>query len=224
MSKCPEFFEMYKKYGSACLSTNIDPKKIDAHIQIAEDIAKKFRIELDFVYLRMPMSATNHLMRYKPDSEIRLRVIELIADKIKNQMKVTSEQVREWLYHEGKPIPSKYVPNGNAAKLGSLTIDEIKPQNIPSNSEIKIAQDIKNDFKKPEGVKIKDVVFSDNLSKTASAVRSGDVKTRKQSLVNALTSGQMKILYDVMEKYDLDDEITAISKVLIWAKERMDNE
>ena len=51
----------------------------------------------------------------------------------------------------------------------------------------------------------------------------GDLTSKLQALKSILTAGQLSILHDVMAEQDKDDELAALSLVLIWAKEHLDH-
>ena len=53
------------------------------------------------------------------------------------------------------------------------------------------------------------------------AFSKGKQKDRIRLIVSAITSGQHKILLEIMEKECLDDEYAALTTALIWAQERI---
>lgn len=97
------------------------------------------------------------------------------------------------------------------------------------NRNIRVPKRVVEYYLYEEGVPIKqETVSPARVAKKVMAdpavVSAGDLKSKIYALKSALTPGQIQILNDVMKTHGHDDEIGAISLVLIWAKERMSNE
>lgn len=56
------------------------------------------------------------------------------------------------------------------------------------------------------------------------ALKTNTVKDKIRLINSALTTGQIKILNDIMTKHELDNEYEAVALVIKWAGERLDND
>ena len=56
---------------------------------------------------------------------------------------------------------------------------------------------------------------------SADATRTNEVRDKVRLITSALSSGQLKTLNEVMERYELNNEYEAIALVIKWAKERV---
>jgi hypothetical protein len=119
MAKCPELFHKFKNYSESCGLGN--PKDMERHILISEDISKEFDIHVDKVYLLFPMTASKKLAKYPPESDIRKNVTKKIVDAINNNVRVTSKAVEIWLHEEGVPLKFTTVSPAKIAKKVDLS-------------------------------------------------------------------------------------------------------
>lgn len=114
MAKCPELFHKFKVYSESCGIGN--PKDMERHIQIVEEISEEFDIHEDKIYLLFPMTSSKKLAKYPKDSKVRKNVTQKIVNAINDNNRVTSKTVDLWLHDEGVPIRLKPVSPAKIAK------------------------------------------------------------------------------------------------------------
>lgn len=79
-------------------------------------------------------------------------------------------------------------------------------------------------IKCPPGPFVEDpkVIVAPMSDEHREVVANNCVKDKIRLITNVLTTGQMSILLEIMEIEDLDNEYAALSRIIIWAKERVD--
>lgn len=141
MAKCPELFHKFKVYSEACGIGN--PRDMERHIAIAEEMSKEFGVHEDKIYLLFPMTASKKLSKYPADSKIRKTVTKKIINAIEENNRVTSKTVDIWLHEEGVPIKLKPISPAKIAKKVDIDPTIFNQNGYSKTSSVIEAGDIK---------------------------------------------------------------------------------
>ena len=89
MTHCVEFWKKWKKEPNFCGLGKGSAKSYDRYLQFADEMASKFDIPVETIYLNAPSGAIKPVLKFKKDGEIRQGAMKKIAATLKGKQAVT---------------------------------------------------------------------------------------------------------------------------------------
>jgi len=93
MTHCVDFWRKWKKEPNFCGLGKSSARSYDKYLDFAEGFSKEFGFDLEVIYQNAPQAAVKALLRFKPDSDIRVRAEKQIAQTLKDKHSITSSYV-----------------------------------------------------------------------------------------------------------------------------------
>lgn len=110
MPHCIEYFEKWRKEPNFCGIGKVSANQIDQYLKFVDEFAGEYDIDVAVIYRNCPSTAIKPLLRFKKDSEIRIKAKKEIAEVLKNKQGITSKFINVVIGLPPIPIKMKEEP------------------------------------------------------------------------------------------------------------------
>lgn len=103
MVHCIDFWKKWKKEPNFCGLGKGSAKSYDQYLQFVDEMASKYDIPQETIYLNAPATSVKPVLRFKKDGEIRQNAMKKIASTLKGKQAVTLKYTNTILGIVGEP-------------------------------------------------------------------------------------------------------------------------
>jgi len=103
--KCVDYFRKWKKEPNFCGVGKATENTINKYLEFAEDFSNTYKFDVDLVYRNVPQTSVKPLLKFKKDSDIRIKAMKQIAQTLNDKHAISLRYVYQIIGIEPKVKP-----------------------------------------------------------------------------------------------------------------------